>query len=388
MADPPHSFAAAEPEMHEAAARATGLEDFGDTEYLEGLRSLLSAYDAEADFSPIGRQMVWEQTVGSLKARLLSERGWAEHPECRGAPIERPLFIVGLPRTGTTALHRMLAEDPQFQGLELWLGEAPKRRPPRVAWDTDPVFRECHERISARHRASPEMNAIHPMSAEWVDECWHLMSQSFANCTYECNASVPSYSRWYTAHDLRPTYRRHRDNLNLIGHGQSRRWLLKDADHLFDLDALLDVYPDACVVFTHRDPVRLLPSVCSLLRAARMPLDAQLDLRRLGRDQLAMWERGIYATLDVRRQHDPAQFFDLHFHEFQKDPMQCIHAIYDRFGLEFSDEAERGIQAWRSANPPGGPGGHSYSLEDFGLVEDEIRERFRTYVDAFDIPRG
>ncbi|MCE2390200.1 MAG: sulfotransferase [Proteobacteria bacterium] len=388
MSDLPRSFAAAESELHEAAVRASGLEEFGDTEYLEGLRTLLAGYDEEADPSPAGRHFFWLQTVESLKARLRSERGWAEHPECRGAPIERPLFIVGLPRTGTTALHRMLAEDPQFQGLEMWLGDVPKVRPPREAWADDPDFRECDERLRTRNRASPEMNAIHPMAAEWVDECWHLKSQSFANCTYECNASLPGYSAWYAAHDQRPAYRRHRDNLNLIGHGQPQRWLLKDADHLFGLDALLDVYPDARVVFTHRDPVRLLPSVCSLLRASRTALDARLDLERLGRDQFAMWERGIYSTLDARRGHDPAQFYDLQFHDFQRDPLECIRKIYAQFGLDLSDEAERRIQAWRDANPPGAHGGHIYSLDDFGLDEGEILERFRAYTDTFDIPRG
>ena len=387
MAARPSTFAASEDALHEAARQATGLDDFGDDEYLEGLRTLLAAYDEEADPSAAGAQFLWGQAVETLQARLYSERGWKQHPDCRKTRIDRPLIIVGLPRTGTTALHRLMAQDPDVQALELWLADAPKVRPPPADWAADPQYRSCAERVRARNEASPDMDAIHPMAADLVDECWHLMSQSFANCTYECNATIPSYSHWYASHDMRAAYRRHRDNLNLIGHGQSQRWLLKDANHLFHLEALLDIYPDACIAYTHRDPVKLIPSVCSLLRAGRASLDARLDLHQLGRSQLDLWERGIFATMEVRRRNDPARFLDLHFSELVERPLESIRKIYDYFGFELSAEAERRMRLWREANPPD-RGAHIYHLDDFGLVEGEILERFAAYVEAFDIPRG
>ena len=258
------SFAADEEAFHEAARRATGLEDFGDAEYLEGLRVLLDSLDGEARLNPQGQLATRGMIVEALAARLRSEDGWAAHPEHADFPIGAPLVIIGLPRTGTTALHQLLSQDSGFQGLELWLATAPKPRPPRATWPDDDDFQACDVRMRRIYERSPAMRAIHFMAADLVDECWHLLAQSFAHSGWQANADVPSYARWWAGHDMGPAYERHRRNLQLIGHSDpDRRWLLKDATHLFDLEAFLRVYPDARIVHTHRDPVKLIPSVCS-----------------------------------------------------------------------------------------------------------------------------
>jgi hypothetical protein len=381
--------------LHEAAREVVGVPgdrdpgDFGDDAYLEGLRVLLSSLDEEAKLNPLGVQIVRGMMVDALVSRLFSERGWAAHPECADASIERPLVILGLPRTGTTALHHLLSQDPALQGLERWLAETPKPRPARDAWTQDAQFRRCHRRLRATYELTPEMKSIHFMAADLVDECWYLLAQSFAHSSWEANTHAPGYSRWFAEHDARPDYLRHRRNLQLIGHREpDRRWLLKDSTHLFNLRAFLDVYPDACIVQTHRDPVKAIASVCSLCWSARKPLNQPEDRHAFGRATLALWERAILGRLAVRRDCEAAQFFDLPFEALVSDPLASIDAIYEHFGIERSEAADARMRAFRGENPQHKHGVHAYGVEDWGLDADEIRERFAPYIEAFDVPPG
>lgn len=380
------SFRASEAALHDEARAATGLDDFGPGEYLEGLRTLLAALDEESTLSGLGRAVVRGILVDDLAARLRSEHGFARHPESAEAPVRRPLVIIGLPRTGTTALQELIAQDPQFQGLELWLTRTPRPRPPRASWPSDPDFQDCDRRMKAIYELSPDMKSIHYMAADKVDECWHLLAQSFAHSGFMAQTRVPGYERWFTRHDLRPAYRRHRRNLQLIGHGEpERRWLLKDSTHLFGLDAFLDTYPDACVVQTHRDPALSIPSVCSLCWAARAPLNTEGSQAEFGRSTLALWEGAVLGALAVRRGRAPEQFFDLPFERFRRDPLASVARIYEHFGIELGEDALARMRAFREQNPPGKHGAHHYSLDDWDLDAGEIGERFAPYIEAFDL---
>lgn len=382
------AFRESEARLHEAARSATGLDDFGDSGYLEGLRALLGSLDDDSQLSPVGVPAIEGMILGALQGRLRSEQGWAAHPEHQDVAIERPLVITGLARTGTSALHHLLAQDPALQGLELWLAHTPKPRPPRSAWAEDADFRECDERMRAIHERSPDMQAIHQSAADQVDECWYLLAQSFAHSGWEANANLPSYSKWWAQHDMEAAYHRHRRNLQLIGLREpQRRWLLKDSTHLFDLHSFLSVYPDAMVVHTHRDPARVIPSTCSLCWAARGPLNENPDPKAFGQSTLDLWERAIVSTMETRRSRPPEQFYDLQFHDFQQDPLGAIADIYDHFGLPLSGEAERAMVGFREDNPRGKYGGHRYEVADWGLDADSIRARLRPYIDRFDIPR-
>lgn len=381
-----NDFRASEDAFHEAAMASTGHDDFGDGAYREGLRTLLGALDDEAKLSEVGDLVLKGMIVEALKGRLRSESNFARFPGSAGAPVERPVFIVGLPRTGTTALHHLMAQNPALQSLELWLSGAPKPRPPRAAWSDDPDYVASDGQTRSLYARSPEMKAIHFMAADLPDECWRLFSQDFAHSSWEASASIPSYSRWWAQHDMRPAYRRHQRNIQLIGHREpERRWLLKDATHLFALDALLDVYPDARIVQTHRDPAKLIGSVCSLCWASRRPLNVEDDPDEFGRATLALWERAILSTMASRRKHPTAEFYDLPFERFISDPIGVVREIHDRFDLPYTDEAARAVQSFRDENPPGKHGDHAYDLSDWGLEAGEIVERFRPYIDEFDI---
>jgi hypothetical protein len=192
---------------------------------------------------------------GALVARLLSQAGFTQHPGYVDVPIERPVFVTGLPRTGTTALHRLLTADPAHQGPELWLTELPQPRPPRETWEADPAYHWLQELYAEHHVENPEFMGIHYMDAASVEECWRLLRQSGKSIGYESMAYVPRYSAWLAKQDWTDAYERHKANLQLIGlNDPEKQWVLKNPSHLVGLDAIMSVYPDALIVYTHREP--------------------------------------------------------------------------------------------------------------------------------------
>jgi hypothetical protein len=292
--------------------------------------------------------------------------------------IERPIFVTGLPRTGTTALHRLLTADPAHQGLELWLTEVPQPRPPREAWAGDPAFRRIQAAYERHHVSHPEFMGVHYMAADQVEECWQLLRQSMRSVSYECLAHLPSYSAWLAGQDWTGAYRRHRRNLQLIGlPDRGRRWVLKNPSHLFALDALLRVYPDALVIQTHRAPRTAIASVCSLAAQASAGWSTVFTGEVIGRDQLELWARGLERFMAVRARHDPAQFHDVSYDEFVKHPIQTVAAIYAHFGLPLSAAARDAMRALHTqgAPAPARPA-HRYALSDFGLTDGQVDERF------------
>ncbi len=384
----PPPLSGSEDELLERAVRATGLDDFGLGPFREGLRVFLDACDHEASLTPFGRTAVRRQLVDVLAARLLTEAGWRRDPTCLTAPIRRPIFVLGLPRTGSTALHFLLAQDPANQVLEYWLAAAPGPRPPRATWEGDARFRAAKRGLRVTHALDPRMRAMHLMTAEGPDECRTLFLQCFQDETLGVMATVPSYARWLGQQDMLPAYARHADVLRLVqASGPERRWVLKYPAHLRNLRELLAIHPDAVIVQTHRDPARALPSLCSLVAAGRQRNQDRVDLRAIGREQLESWARAMEHGLDVRAAADPARFADLAFAEVRGDPLAAVRRIYARFDLELAPEAERRMRAWRAANPPDARGAHAYTIERFGLCEEEISERFARYTSHFGIGR-
>lgn len=259
----------------------------------------------------------------------------------------------------------------------MWLADTPMRRPPRVQWPSIPAFVECDARTRALLAAAPELRAIHDMDADEVDECWHLLRQSFATVNLECTFGVPSYSAWWADCDMGPIYRRYARNLKLIGGGEpGKRWLIKDATHMFHLDRFLEVFPDACVVTTMRDPAKMIPSVASLTTAVMKPARADFDPHEHGRAQLALWRRGLRRIDDVTGGMPRERVYRMEFDDFQADPIAEVRRIYDRFGLALASGSESAMRRWLAANRKGRHGEHAYSAEEYGLSEAVIRAAF------------
>jgi hypothetical protein len=365
-----------------AAAALTGLSDFGADDWRDGLEMLLQSYAREAGLTPRGVRVARALLRGALTARLSSEAGWAQYPQYARVPIERPVFVTGLPRTGTTALHRLLTADPAHQGLQLWLAEVPQPRPPAATWPGNPVFQLIQAGVQRHQVTHPEFMGVHFMAAGQVEECWQLLRQSMRSVSWECLAHLPSYSSWLQAQDWTAAYRRHRRNLQLIGLPDAgRRWVLKNPSHLFALGSLLQVYPDALIIQTHRSPRTAIASVCSLAAQATDGWSETFRGEVLGRDQLETWARGLDCFTAARAGAGPARFCDVEYDAFVADPLATMEKVYARFGLTLTGAAADAMRALLAGRTDGRPA-HRYALADFGLTGEQVDERFAGYLSA------
>jgi len=365
-------------DLRESASRITGLTDFGPDDYSDGLRVLLDSYARDADLTPLGRRVARAGLRGALAARLLSEAGWAAHPEHAAVQIDRPIFVTGLPRSGTTALHRLLTADPAHQGLELWLAEVPQPRPPRETWAGNPAFQRIQAAYQQHHVEHPEFMGVHYTAADTVEECWQLLRQTLRSVAFECLANLPAYSAWLAGQDWTGSYLRHRRNLQLIGlNDAGRRWVLKNPSHLFALDGLLATYPDALVIQTHRVPDAVIGSMCSLSAQATAGWSGAFVGTTIGDSQLELWARGLHQFQATRARYDQARFFDVDYADFTADPVGTVEAVYAHFGLPYSGAAADAIRSLHAEASQGAARpAHRYSLADFGLRAEQVDERF------------
>ena len=350
-------------DLHASASRASGLTDFGTDDYSEALEVLLESYRRDAELTPLGSKMSRFFLRGALVARLLSESAWKQYPEHAEVSIERPIFVTGLPRTGTTALHRLLTADPAHQGLAMWLTE-------------------CSHTSSRASR-----NTTQNIPSSWgCTTCLPARSKNAGSCcANRCNRSPTS--AWRTCRRTprgwpskvgTNAYARHRRNLQLIGlHDSERRWVLKNPSHLFALEDLLTVYPDALVIQTHREARTIMPSTCSLAEHATAGWSTKFTGSVIGRTQLDLWERGLHTFAAARAEANPAQFFDVDYHEFVADPLGTVEQVYRHFGLGMSEDARLAMDAIDAESRTGARRpSHKYTLEEFGLDGDEVDRRF------------
>ncbi len=245
--------------------------------------------------------------VSALRGRLISEAAFARNPGHVDVAIERPIFMCGLTRTGTTALHRLLSADPANQGVEMWLAEAPQPRPARETWSENPDFLRCDAFYRARQANEADLMKVHFMGAEEVEECWRLLQQTMLSTSFDTIAYVPSYTEWLAKQDWTDTYARYKKNLQLIGmNDRDRRWVLKSPSHVFAIDDILKVFPDALFVRTFRDPHTSMASTFSLAEQGGHGMSKAFDRKTIGRTQLDLWARGNANFQEARARHNPS----------------------------------------------------------------------------------
>lgn len=378
-------FFESELQLHDLAIAEAGSDNFGDPAYLEGFRILLKAYDKESRLNDYGRADTLQKLQMLLTRRLRAEQFLASNPQVLVTPIERPIIICGLVRTGSTALHYLMGQDPGMQCLEYWLANSPQPRPPRQQWESSADFQASVAELDAMYEADPSLKAMHFMMPDGPEECRHLLSQSFTDDGFEVNASIPSYSQWYEEADLSFAYRQHKRLIQIIGsNDKQKRWLLKYPVHLRHLPSLFQVYPDACVVWTHRDPAQVLPSYCSLMAGFRAIWEDNTDPKDMSDRQLELWARGADKALAFRQQCDPGQFYDLHFDDFMADPIAAIENIYRYFDQAYSGQARERMASWHANNRQHKHGKHSYSA-DIGVSKEVIHKRFSSYMEALNV---
>jgi hypothetical protein len=389
--DPPAKFATAIEELHDTVARDVGLSDFGDSDYLMGLRVLLQSMDYDPTYTERGKRLAWGTVISILSSRVRAVHNMKQVPNLDRLVIKQPIVITGIPRTGTTALHKLLAVDPQFQGLQTWLIGAPMPRPPRESWAQNPRFQEMLESLKLRFASTPDLRAAHNMAADEVDECLGILCHSFVSNLWACNWSSATYDAWWQCQDELPAYRYYHRVLQMIGSTEpEKRWLLKNPGHIANLHLLFAMFPDALVIQTHRDPAKAIPSLTAIMMQlfGAMEGDArkQLHAHIMGHRETAKWSKAIRDAEPIREAHR-GQIMDVVHGDFHRDPLSTIKRVYAHLRLELSPAVEAAMAQRVADAPELSHGTHNYNVADFGLTEDEIREAFGDYVDRFDLRR-
>ena len=370
----------------EAARKQTGIDRPLDQHTLEGLEVFVDSANREADMSSLGDQRMAGLVIAALANRLRVEDYLATHPQLLAQPVEKPMFVFGLPRTGTTLTINLLKEDPARRCFLRF--EAFNSVPPPKAGEiySDPRYLEEQARIDEAARQSPEMSAIHHEDADSPSECQMSMLQTLCSQVLEALVHVPDYRRWYLHTSYISTFEYHRRLLQLLQSEMPGRWTLKNPWHPLFLEDLTTVYPDAQLVMNHRDPVAVMGSSCSMLNRVRSPYVERVDKHLIAETLLDTFDTMIERTIAFREKHGADAIYDLHYRALMGDPIGEMKKLYARFDEPFTPQAERGMQAFLDRNPKGKHGKHTYSLKDYGLSEAQVREHFREYCERFDIP--
>jgi hypothetical protein len=370
-----------EGQLLDEARRATGLSDFGSDDFLDGLRALVGLVH-ENPFTEKGRAQHRGRLIQLLSTRLKIEEAFRRHPEIREREIVRPMFLTGLPRSGTSALFNLLAADPAARPLLLWEGIFPDPNWDLGPGDEDPRYRAM-KAVSEQTRAkNPEFTKAHFADADTPEECvlLHAFALDGGQLGYEL--MLEPYASWFAGHDLGPLYRYYADLLRLLDWQRpGERWLLKTPSHLWALDALVETFPDCSIVWNHRDPAVCIPSISSMIYMIVRDR-VEIAAEDFGPLVLAHYADSMDRSLAVRARLDEARFIDVDYDRLVKDNLGAVESIYRHFDLPF--EAARGpIEAYAAAHPQGKHGKHEYDLATYGLTRDRVRERFASYVERF-----
>lgn len=364
----------------------TGLEDIGDPLALEGLEALVKASNEEARLSPRGAAM-WEASITAYLVNRMKVIDYLrQHPELEARPITKPTFVFGLPRTGTTMTINLLSADPARRCYRRW-----------EALDSVPPVKQGEDKSDQRYLAEvakgemavkymPQIAAIHWEDADSPSEDQYAMAQSFCSQIYDSQINIPGYRKWFFAADYEPAFRFQKRILQLLQENVSGKWTLKNPWHPLFLDAMTTVFPDAELVMTHRDPVEVVGSACSLLKAVRPIYTEDMRLGEIAECLLQTFDHMIARQNAYRDKHGQDTIFDIQYAGQIKDPLGTMRALYERFDTPFTAQAQAGMEAMMAYNPQGKHGKHAYTLEEFGLSAKWVRDHFKEYTDRYAVP--
>ncbi len=365
-----------------AARKSTGLTDLGDYGYHEGLLRLTSSLENEARLSALGRVAARKRLVSLLETRL---RLVARAAEVGDEQITRPVFVLGLPRTGTTVLYGMLAANPAMRSPASWEVSRPFPAPTGV----DPERVALMEKdFTGFRQIAPGIDQIHPMGPFLPQECLALQAPAFTSYEFPTTFPVPSYWEWLREQDMVPAYAFEKLFLQHLQSGGLRgeHWILKTPCHLMWLDALLEVFPDALLVHTHRNPTTVLASVSSLMSNIRSAMTEHIDPVAIGREQLDAWTWGMERVMKARELVPPERVVDVMYDDTVARPVETVERVYAHLGLDYTPAVAKGVEDYLAANPRDKHGTHTYTLEEFGLDRAEVDARFASYREHFGVP--
>lgn len=367
---------------HEQASKLMGLSDFGDDDdYQDNLRHLLECADEVDNWTELGRQALPHTIVSYLCSRLSVQEGFKRNPECFNEPIEKPIIVTGV-RSGTTALHRLLTAVPHTQTPQFWLTCYPRPRPPRDTWESNPYFKRALQTVEQINQTIPDLKAIHVFEVDGADENNRLF-YDFGYMSFQQLVWDPIFLDWIYQKDHRKAYAKMKKVLQLIGHGNNDKWVMKCPLHMSLMEETLNLFPDATIVNTHRDPVEVMPSLCSLMYTLVRPFQT-ISKEKFGLQVLKYYgEEGLDRYADSRSRLDPKYFLDVDYRDIVSDPLGTVDKIYTQCDSSFTADSLAKVAEWNAKNPQNKHGKHSYTGEEFGLSRGLIREHTAKYCDFF-----
>lgn len=370
--------------LQRRAAAETGLDDFGEPDYEERLAVLCDAYRDVRGLQPYGVVSLHSQLLQCLKNRLVLTDLLRRHPEIHDIALEPPIIIAGLPRTGTTHLHNLMAADPAFRTLPYWESVEPYPLPSERGVEPDPRRARCDVAVEFMGKAMPLFERMHEMTTDHVHEEIQLLAVDFSTMLFETIGHVPAWADYYRSHDQTPHYRYLRTMLQALQYERGTgRWLLKSPQHLEQLPVLAEVFPDATVVVTHRDPVSVTVSMTTMLTYTARTHADPVDVTGIARD----WADRLQAMLDgCVRDRDvlgPERSMDVRFDEFMADDVATAQRVYELADQPWTDASETALRGYLDAHRRGRHGTIDYDATPLGLDPADLAEKFGPYVRRF-----
>ena len=351
---------------------------------VEGLRQQVHSINAESTANSFGELAVKSMLERSFYNRLKIEQVLAQNPSIEQQPITRPVFIIGMPRTGTTILHAMMHEDTANRSPLSWECLLPYPVPQPDTFEDNLQLKTVAKEFDQLFKLVPDLKKKHHMEVDSPQECLGINMLDLNSFQTSAQVYIPSYMDWFfNTSDQTETMRFHKRFLQYLQSGgvKGDRWLLKSPVHLMRLKEIFEVYPDACIIMTHRAPSKVVPSASSLIASVRSLYSDHEDLKRTGKEQAALWSAYFNRFLEARKGLDKeAQILDLRFEDFVSDQVGTIQKIYSHFGWDLTETALGKMKNFLAQNPKDKHGVHTYSLEDFGLTEQGINTQFDHYI--------
>ena len=372
-----------------AASQATGLDDYGDPGFVEGLSVYLESLRTESRLSAQGAAMHYQDIVRILSNRLGFQRDLKQHPEILDEPIIKPIIILGLPRTGSSKLQRMLASDPGAQRLDMWRLQFPAPFPGSKGVSPDPRIAMSEQIEAALISQFPEVMARHPMESHEVDEELWLLEMSFESLMTSIKTYAPKHRAWVEGHSQRNAYAYMRSLLQYLqwqdggGIRGNRLWILKCVTHIGELPTVLETFPDATIVCTHRDPRKVITSFASLMDLVWKMYSDHVDSHELGNDFNQFWAKQTEKYIDACHTVEAGRILDVYFDDIQDRPDAVIADIYAHAGRELTLEARQAIAGYVARRPKNHFGAYQYKMEDYGLSNAKIEKAFANYMEKY-----
>ncbi len=371
-------------EILEESRKAAGLDDFGLDDFRAGLAQLAATYDT-GGFNERGRKRNRRRLVDLLATRLRVTDAFKNHPEILERPIHNPMVLTGLPRSGTSALFNLLARDPAARPLLLWESMFPDPMEGLAPGQSDPRRDAIEAHFAKSRQENPEFTKMHYTAADNPEECVIVQALAFHGVQMGVEIMAEPYGSWYRKQDLSGMYAYYKRLLQLLDWQRpGKRWLLKAPAHMWGIEPLIEHFPDVSIVWSHRNPLLCTASICSMTWTMMNPV-TDISKQALGPIVMDFYAESLERGLTSRDQQNPGRFVDVTHDDFVEDSLGVAKRIYERFGMHITWATQQAFEEQVAANPKGKHGTHEYSLEEYGLNPDSVRERFASYIERFQI---